>query len=205
MGVDHNGQLHRLFQGGHQVKGLLGAHDAGHILDADGVAAHGLQPPAQVHKGIQAVNGAGGVAQGAGYVGAGLDALVHCHLDVPQIIEGVEHTDDVDAALHALAHKGPDDVVGIMLVAQQVLAPQQHLQPGVFHVLADGAQPLPGILVQIPQAAVKGGAAPALERVIPGLVHGLQDGQKIADGHPRGHQRLLSVPQHRFRDLNFHI
>ena len=31
----------------------------------------------------------------------------------------------------------------VVLVAQQVLAPEQHLQPGVGHILADIAQPLP--------------------------------------------------------------
>ena len=138
-------------------------------------------------------------------MGAGLDGLIHGDLDVAQIVQGVKNTDDIDAAFHALADESPDDIVGIMLVAQQVLTAEQHLQLGIFRVLADGTQALPGIFVQIAQAAVKGGTSPALQRIIAGLVHFFQHGQEIGDGHTGGHQRLLTVTQYRFGDFNIHI
>ena len=34
---------HRVLDGGDQIIGVLGPHDAGHILDADGLHAHALQ------------------------------------------------------------------------------------------------------------------------------------------------------------------
>ena len=80
-------------------------------------------------------------------MGAGLDGLVHRHFDVPQVVEGVEDADDVNAVFHALAHESPDDVIGIVLVSQQVLAAQQHLQLGVLYHFADLAQALPGIFM----------------------------------------------------------
>ena len=43
VGVDHDGQADILLEGRHQIVSLLGAHDTGHVLDADGVAAHLLQ------------------------------------------------------------------------------------------------------------------------------------------------------------------
>ena len=205
VGVDNDGQLDVLLEGRHQIIGLLGAHDAGHVLDADGVAAHGFQLLTQLHKHLQTVDGAGGIAQGTGNMSAGLDGLVYRHFNIPQVVEGIKDTDDVDAALHALADEGTNNIIGIMLIAQQVLAAEQHLQLGVLHMLADGAQALPGILVQIAQTAVKGGAAPALQRIIAGLIHFFQNGQEVLDGHTGGHQRLLTVSQYRLGDLNFHI
>ena len=50
-------------------------------------------------------------------------------------------------------------VVCVVLVAQDVLAAQQHLQLGVRQGLAQLAQALPRILVQEAQAGVKCGAA----------------------------------------------
>ena len=204
VGMDHHGDGEILLQGGDQLKGRLGAHDARHVLDADGLTAHLLQLPAQLHEHLQIVDGAGGIAEGPGHMRAALQALIHCHLNIAQVVQSVEDADDVDAVFHALAHESPDDIVGIMLIAQQVLAPQQHLQLGILHMAADGAQPLPGILVQIAQAAVKGSAAPALQRVISGLIHLFQDGQKISRGHPGRHQRLLRIPQDGFRNLDLH-
>ncbi len=46
-----------------------------------------------------------------------------------------------------LAQKASDHVVGVVLIAQDVLAPEQQLQFCVLHVLADGAQALPGVFV----------------------------------------------------------
>ena len=60
--------------------------------------------------------------------------------------------------LHEVLHH----VVGIVLVAQDVLAAEQHLQLGVGQALAQLAQALPGVFVQKAQAGVEGGAAPAL-------------------------------------------
>ena len=94
-------------------------------------------------------------------------------------------------------------VIVIVLVAQQVLATQQHLQLGVGHGLAELPQTLPGILVQVPQAAVEGSAAPALHGVVTGLVHGGQDALHIGKGHTGGHQGLVGIPQDGFSKTDF--
>ena len=92
-----------------------------------------------------------------------------------------------------------------MVVAQQILAAQQHLQLGVFHVGFDFAQPLPRILVQVTQAAVECRTAPAFDRMIAGLVHIVQYGFKIVKRHTGCDQRLLCIAQHGFGDVHlFH-
>ncbi len=168
------------------------------------MAAHFFQVLGQADEVFRRVDGAGGVAQRALHMGAGFDGLVHRYLDVAQVVQRVENADDIDAVFHGFAHKGPDNIVGIVLIAQQILAPQQHLQLCVFHNLADFAQSLPGVFVQIPQAGIKSGSAPAFQGVKTRLVHFLQDGLKIAHRHTGGDQRLVGVPEHGFRDVDFH-
>ena len=91
----------------------------------------------------------------------------------------------------------------IVLVAQQVLAAQEHLQLGVGHVRPDLPQPLPGILIQIAQAGVEGGAAPALHGIVARLVHGFEDIFKIRIGQPGRHQRLVRITKDGFCDSDF--
>lgn len=57
-----------------------------------------------------------------------------------------------------------------MLIAQDILTTQQHLQLGVGHLGTDLTQPLPGVLLQVAQADVKGSAAPDLSGVEASLV-----------------------------------
>lgn len=92
-----------------------------------------------------------------------------------------------------------------MVIAEQVLTAQQHLQLGVLHVRFDLAQTLPRILMQIAQAGIKGRTAPTLNRVITGLIHLIENALKILKRHSRRNQRLLRVTQHRFGDVHlFH-
>ena len=202
MGVDDQRQLgHRILDGGDQIIGVLGAHDTGHILDADGLHTHALQVLHHLNVLLQGVNRAGGEADGAGGVGALLVGLVNGHLQIAHVVECVKNPDDVDAVLHGVLHKLAHHVVGVVLIAQDVLAAEQHLQLGVGHLGADLAQPLPGVLPQIAQAYVKGGAAPHLGGVEAGLIHGLQDGLKLVVGEAGCDQRLVRVAQYRLRKL----
>ena len=175
---------------------LIGAHGARHILQADGVEAHLLELLAHLHVLGHGVHGALGVGDAAGSHGAGGGVLLgglQGGLDVAEVVESIEDTDHVDAVLDGQLYKLFHHVVVVVLVAKQVLAAQEHLQPGVGHVLADVAQPLPGILPQVAQAGVEGGAAPALHRVIAGLVHGGQDVGIVGVGQAGGHQGLVGV------------
>ena len=204
VGVQVDGQLGSgVLDGGNQIVSFLGTHDTGHILDADGGSAHFLQFLHHFHVLLLGVDGRGGVGQGAGGDGACLYGGFHGDLQVVRIVEGVEDTDDVNAVLHGLLHEELDKVIGVVGVTQNILTPQQHLQLGVGHGGADLAQTLPGIFVQVAQAAVEGGAAPALHGVVAGLVHGGQNLLKIGEGHTGGHQGLVGITNDGFHKLNF--
>ena len=91
-------------------------------------------------------------------------------LQIAQIVQRVEDTDDVNAVLDGLLDELIDHVVRIMLVAKNVLATEQHLQLGVGHRLAQRAQTLPRVFVQETHAGVKRRAAPALQRIVADLI-----------------------------------
>ena len=141
------------------------------------------------------MDGGHGVAEGGLHLSVvllgGLDGL----LQIADVVEGVEDADDIDAVLDALAAEGVHHVVGVVLVAQNVLAAEQHLQLRVLHVLADGAQALPRILFQKAHAGVKGSTAPALQRVVADGIQLLQRRQHVLDGHAGGRLRLVGVTQ----------
>ena len=127
MRVHCNGEMDAFFQRGNQIKGHLGRHDACHVLNAHAVAAHAFQTLSQLHEALQIVDGADGVTQGALNVGPGADGRIYCRLHAARVVKGVKGADDIDAVFHCLGDKSPDDIIGIVFVAQQVLSPQQHL------------------------------------------------------------------------------
>ena len=149
------------------------------------------------------VHGRSGVGDGAGSDGAGIDGGFHRHLQVVGVVQGVEDTDDVDAVLHSLLDEQLDKIIGIVGVAQNVLAAQQHLKLGVGNSGADLAQTLPGILIQVAQADVEGGAAPAFDGIVAGLIDGSEHGFELFEGQTGCDQRLICITQHSLHKLNF--
>ena len=82
-----------------------------------------------------------------------------------------------------------------MLIAENVLTAEEHLQLRVRQVRAQLAQALPWVLVQEAQAAVEGRAAPALEGIVADGVEHLAGGEHILQRHARGRLRLMRVTQ----------
>ena len=147
--------------------------------------------------------GVGDAAGSHGTLGAVLLGCFQSGLDVAEIVQSVEDTQHIDAVLDGQLHELLHHIIVIVLVAQQVLAAEQHLESGVGHGLANLAQTLPGIFVQVAQAAVEGGAAPALHGVVAGLVHGGQNLLEIGEGHTGGHQGLVGITNDGFSKLDF--
>ena len=203
VGVEVDGNADRLLQPLYQRIGISGQQQVRHVLDADDVGAHLLQLLRQLDEVFLVMDGGDGIGKGglhhATVLLGGLDGL----LQIADIVQGVEDADDVDAVLNRLAAEGVHHVVGVVLVAQDVLAPEQHLQLGVGQGLAELPQPLPGVLVEEAHTGVKGGAAPALHRVVTGLVHGGQDAFVVHVGQTGGHQGLVGITKDGFSELDF--
>ena len=197
-------QLDGLPQRGDQIEALLRAHDAGHVLDADGLTAHGLHLAGQADVHFEVVDGRQRVADRALRVSARRETGLDRRLDVAHIVQRVEDADDVDAVFNRRLNEAAHGVVRIVAVAQNILAAQQHLELGVLHVLLDGAQALPGVLVQIAQTGIERRTAPAFDRIISGRVHLVERVLEIGQRHARRHQGLLRVAQDGFRNIHFH-
>ena len=189
-----------------EVLGLIRAHGAGHVLQADGIEAHVLELLAHLDIFFNRMDRAlrvGDAAGRDGVLGGVLLGGLERGGDVAEVVQRVEDTQDVDAVLDGQLDELLDDVVMIVLVAEQVLAAKQHLQLGVGHGLADIAQSLPGILAQVTQAGVERRAAPAFHRIVAGLVHFRQDIGKIGIRKTGRHQRLVGITKDSFSNLNF--
>ena len=201
VGVQVNGNIHGFLQALDQRVSVLGQQQVGHILNADDACAHLLQLLGHVHIVILVVNGGDGVGHsglnGTAILDGGLDGL----LQVAGIVQSVEDTDDVDTVLDGLGAEGIHNVVSVVLVAQNVLSTEQHLQLGVGHGLAQLTQTLPGIFVQEAHAGVEGCAAPALQRPVADGVQNFAGGDHILQTHTGGSLRLVCVTQDGISDI----
>ena len=203
VGVQMDGHVHLCLELLYQTGRLIGQQQVGHILDADGVCPHLYQFLGQLYKVSLIVNGGDGVAQSRFAPAAVLFGVPDGGLQVAGVVERIKDADHIDAVFNGLAAESFHHVVCIMLVAQNVLAPEQHLQLGVGQGLAQGAQPLPGIFVEVAEAGVKGGAAPYFQRPVADSVQRFTGGQHIADGHTGGRLGLVAVPQDGIGDQQF--
>jgi hypothetical protein len=117
--------------------GVVGGDQAGHVLDADGIGAHGLQVFGLVDVVVQVVDLAAQARFGHGVADAALEVLAvlldlgHDGLKVAVVVQGVEGAEDVHAVFTGAVHEGIGHIVGIVAVAHQVLGAQQHGK-GVF-------------------------------------------------------------------------
>ena len=196
MGMKMYRHAHLLFNALNQRIRFIGQQKIGHILNADDVRSHLLHLARQLHKIVQRMHRAGGIAYGAfGYPAvflAGFDRL----LQIAQVVQRVKYPDNIYTVFYGFFYKVIHNIVRIMLVAQNILTSEKHLQLGVGHGPFKGAQALPGVLVQKAQAGVKGRASPAFQRIIAHAVQHGRRGQHFVQAHARSRLRLVRVPQY---------
>ena len=131
-----------------------------------------------------------------------LDGGINSGLEVPQVVEAVKDTDDVDTVGNGLLHKVLYHVISVMIVAEDVLSAEQHLELGILKALTELPQPVPWIFFQKTQAGVKGRAAPAFHGIVSDLVHLVHDRQHPGSRHTGRDQGLMRVTQDRLNDFN---
>ena len=201
--VQVDGKGRGLLERAHQSVGAVRREKAGHVLDADGVGTELLQSTRVVDVAVERVHGARGVRDGGLEMGtAGLDGG-RAVTDVANVVERVEGAEHIDAVLVRRGNEAVHDVRGVVVVTHEVLATDKHGQRRVGRALLDGTQALPGVLVEEAQARVERGAAPCLDSPITDLVHLGQNGEHVANRHPRGPQGLLTVSDGRVHNLKW--
>jgi hypothetical protein len=126
--------------------------------------------------------------------------MVPWALQVSEVVERVEDAEDVDAVNGAALDEFLDEVVGVMPVAEDILAAEQHLLRRVRHRRFQAADALPGVLTEVANAGVERRTAPGLDGPEAELVEFAGDGQHVVDPHPRCQKALVRVAQHKFGD-----
>ena len=127
VGVDVHRNADFFFQSIHQRSAGIRCQEAGHIFDADGVSPHFHQFLGQLQIVAVFMVRADGIHQGALGMGAGSFGGLHGRFQVPGIVESIEDTDDVDTVVHAPFYEFRHHIICIVVVAQDVLATEQHL------------------------------------------------------------------------------
>ncbi len=176
-------QVDIVLQGLHQVGRDEGRQQTGHVLERDGIAAHGRQFTPHLDEAGHVMDRAHRVTDGALSVLTGGLGRLDRGLEIARIVQRVEDAEDIHAVRGGARHEGTDHVIGIMPVAEQVLASQQHLQAGLGQGLAQLAQTLPGIFLQEAHAGVERRAAPAFQRPVADSVELGTDRQHVLRAH----------------------
>ena len=107
-----------------------------------------------------------------------LDDL-HSSLKIAEIVQRIKHPEDIDAVVASALSEGFHHVVGVVLVAHQVLPAQQHGKGSFGDVFLQRADAFPGIFAEIAVHGVKSGSTPHFHGVIAHLIHELCHVQQI--------------------------
>ena len=193
-----------LFDFAHQLEGRHRGENAGHVLNRDGIDAGLQQLFGQVEPGLQGVGRTGGVGERALGVGAVAAHRLQGGLHIARVVHGVEDAEHVHAVFDGALDEALHHVIGVVAVAEQVLAAEQHLQRGLGHRLFQLAQADPRVLAEKADAGVKGGAAPALQRAVADVVQLSGNGQHIVETQTGGEQGLVGVAQDDIGNGNGH-
>ena len=120
--------------------------------------------------------------------------------EVARIVQRVEHSEDIHAVFACERDETLNYIVGIVLVAKQILPAKKHLKRRLLADLFQLAQTFPWILAQETHAYVERRAPPAFKRVITRRVYLLGDLQNIVSPHACRPKRLVRIAKCRVRD-----
>ena len=124
----------------------------------------------------------------------------HSALNISEVVHRIEYAEHVDPVCGRTLDKRVNDVVGIMPVAENILAAKEHLKTSIGHCFANKAKPFPGIFPQISNAGIESSSSPNFGGPVADAIQFFANRQKICDAHTRGQQRLVSVAEHKFGD-----
>ena len=106
-----------LLEGSHQLLRCIRGEQSGHILDAQGVCAHVLDLLGNVLPVIQGVRVAQGIGKSDLDMSFFLVGGLYSGLQIADIVQAVENTDDIDTVGDGFLHEILHHVVCIVIVA----------------------------------------------------------------------------------------
>ena len=203
MGVKLNGDINGGFDTLYEVVSIKGLEKTRHILDTNGVCTHFFKLLCKLSKTFVGVNRACGVANCRLNVAAFLLGRVDRGLEVAGVVERVEDTKDIDTVCDGFLNEIFYYVIGVVAIAEDVLAAEKHLELGVLYLVADLAKSIPGVFVKETKAGVEGRAAPCFESVVADFIHLFENGKHFFRGHSRCDKRLVRVAEDCLTNFHF--
>ena len=128
---------------------------------------------------------------------------LHSGLQVADIVQCIEDTDDIDTVCDGLLYEVFYYIIRIVTIAQNVLAAEQHLHLGILETIAHLAETLPRIFLQETKSRIESSAAPHLNCVVTNLIHLVDDRKHLLRGHTSCDQGLLTVTKNGLSNFNW--
>ena len=119
---------------------------------------------------------------------------------VADIVERIEDAEHADAVLRRFRDEFFHDVIRIMVVAEEVLAAEQHLNRRL-QMCFQRIETLPRIFIEEAEAGVERCAAPSLEGLIADLVECFELREHVLDAHARRTERLMAIAEDGLHDF----
>ena len=123
-------------------------------------------------------------------------------LYVADIVQRVEHAEDVHAVVRGARYAAVHDRVFIMTIAKEILAAQKHLQAAVRQQFAEGTQAFPGIFVEKTDACIEGRAAPTFHTPEASFINVSTDGEHVFQRHSCGQEALMGISEDELGDFD---
>ena len=190
--------IQRRLEARHELEGDVGVQQARHILDANRVRAHVLDPAAKIDPEVDRMHRAYRIGNGALCMFADRQRRFDGGFEVAHVIERIEDAKNVHPVYGAALDKFFDEIVGVMSIAENILAAEQHLLRRIGHRFLEAAYTFPWIFAEITNAGIERRTAPALDGPEPDPVELIRDRQHIFDTHPRRQQALVRVAKDQF-------
>ena len=132
MGVQIDGKTGSFLQCTHQFICSIGSQKTRHILDTQGICAHIFDSSGNVSPVIQSI----GITQSIAECDLGMALFLlrsfYCRLQIPDIIQTVKNTNNINTVCNGLLYEVFHYIICIMIITQDILSAEQHLQLGIL-------------------------------------------------------------------------
>lgn len=201
VGVDVDGEVGVLLaDAADKEGGSVGLENTSHILDTKDINVESDKVVNELEIVFKVILLVGvkhvtAVANGTLANTAGLLDSLDTNLELVDVVEGIEDTEDIDTVLLGLLDEVLNGIVGQRSVGNTVSATEEHLEGNVGHKLAHLAESVPRILIEEAHGDIEGGATPALQgvQVVEGMAGLLGNVQQIDGTNTGSKERLVGI------------
>mmetsp|Transcript_3062 Transcript_3062/g.6783 ORF Transcript_3062/g.6783 Transcript_3062/m.6783 type:complete len:254 (-) Transcript_3062:558-1319(-) len=178
-----------------------GSEESSHILDCQRMRTHINQLTTKVHVifevvlALRRISNITSVTHGTLNETTSLSSSVDTELQVVEVIQRIEDTEDINSRVLSLIAKFVNDVVGVVGVSNSVSTAQQHLERNIRGFLPERLQTFPWAFMQKSHRNIKCSSTPHFHRkgVRHYFVGSFCASFKFLGSHTSCQQRLMGI------------